>query len=463
MSWLITTKDSDSHERISLKTFAWSSLGISRGERISGNTKCAVLKDLVTNKLLVAKAEIDSVIVEDNQVDQELNSRMALIINQIGSEEEIEKYYNKTIAEFKRELFDDIKEQLVMRKMRQEILGDIEVSPEEVKEFYATIPRDSLPYFSTQVKVSQIVKIPEIGREQKNKTREELLKIRERILNGESFEILATLYSQDPGSAQNGGNLGFVGRGAFQPEFEAEVFKLKPGEISMPIETEFGYHLIELIEKRGNLFNSRHILLQPEFSSNDIKKTINFLDSLKNIAYSDSVTFEELARKHSDLVNFAFVATTPIVVFSNGLTLGMLNCPSLILFGYSPKSISPLALTAIRQETIKSPSRSVAPPSPPSSENSLPLHFDTVAPVPAPTRPNGAIEDATEAASFPSWCPGRTVEEPLPRSNNESPTTIGTFPADVLNPIFASSRNSITPEQADNPKADPPDKTTALI
>ncbi len=273
---------------------------LSRGERISGNTKCAVLKDLVTNKLLVAKAEIDSVIVEDNQVDQELNSRMALIINQIGSEEEIEKYYNKTIAEFKRELFDDIKEQLVMRKMRQEILGDIEVSPEEVKEFYATIPRDSLPYFSTQVKVSQIVKIPEIGREQKNKTREELLKIRERILNGESFEILATLYSQDPGSAQNGGNLGFVGRGAFQPEFEAEVFKLKPGEISMPIETEFGYHLIELIEKRGNLFNSRHILLQPEFSSNDIKKTINFLDSLKNIAYSDSVTFEELARKHSD-------------------------------------------------------------------------------------------------------------------------------------------------------------------
>ena len=165
---------------------------LSRGERISGNTKCAVLKDLVTNKLLVAKAEIDSVIVEDSQVDQELNSRMALIINQIGSEEEIEKYYNKTIAEFKRELFDDIKEQLVMRQMRQEILGDIEVSPEEVKEFYATIPRDSLPYFSTQVKVSQIVKIPEIGREQKNKTREELLKIRERILNGESFQILAT-------------------------------------------------------------------------------------------------------------------------------------------------------------------------------------------------------------------------------------------------------------------------------
>ena len=273
---------------------------LSRGERISGNTKCAVLKDLVTNKLLAAKAEIDSVIVEDGQVDQELNSRMALIINQIGSEEEIERYYNKTIAEFKKELFDDIKEQLVVRKMRQEILTEIEVSPEEVKDFYNSIPKDSLPYFSTQVKVSQIVKVPEIGQQQKDKTKEALLKIRERIKAGESFEILATLYSQDPGSAQNGGNLGFVGRGAFQPEFEAEVFKLKPGEVSMPVETEFGYHLIQLIERRGNLFNSRHILLQPEFSEDDTQMTIDFLDSLKEVAYSDSVTFEELAREHSD-------------------------------------------------------------------------------------------------------------------------------------------------------------------
>ena len=273
---------------------------LSRGERISGNTKCAVLKDLVTNKLLAAKAEIDSVIVEDGQVDQELNSRMALIINQIGSEEEIERYYNKTIAEFKKELFDDIKEQLVVRKMRREILTEIEVSPEEVKDFYNSIPRDSLPYFSTQVKVSQIVKVPEIGQQQKDKTKEALLKIRERIKAGESFEILATLYSQDPGSAQNGGNLGFVGRGAFQPEFEAEVFKLKPGEVSMPVETEFGYHLIQLIERRGNLFNSRHILLQPEFSEDDTQLTIDFLDSLKEVAYSDSVTFEELAREHSD-------------------------------------------------------------------------------------------------------------------------------------------------------------------
>ena len=274
---------------------------LSRGERISGNTKCAVFKDLITSKLLVAKAEIDSVIVEDGEVNQELNSRMALIINQIGSEDEIEKYYNKTIAEFKKELFDDIKEQLVVRKMRQEILTDISVSPEEVKEFYGDIPKDSVPYFSTQVKVSQIVKIPEIGKKQKEKVREEIMKIRDRISNGESFEILATLYSQDPGSAQNGGNLGFAGRGSFQPEFEAAALKLKPGEVSMPVETKFGFHLIELIEKRGNLFSSRHILLQPTFSEEDIKQAKNYLDSLADLASNvDSISFEDLARLYSD-------------------------------------------------------------------------------------------------------------------------------------------------------------------
>jgi len=274
---------------------------LSRGERISGNTKCAVFKDLITSKLLVAKAEIDSVIVEDGEVNQELNSRMALIINQIGSEDEIEKYYNKTIAEFKKELFDDIKEQLVVRKMRQEILTDISVSPEEVKAFYADIPKDSVPYFSAQVKVSQIVKIPEIGKKQKEKVREEIMKIRDRISNGESFEILATLYSQDPGSAQNGGNLGFAGRGSFQPEFEAATLKLKPGEVSMPVETKFGFHLIELIEKRGNLFSSRHILLQPTFSEEDIKQAKNYLDSLADLASNvDSISFEDLARLYSD-------------------------------------------------------------------------------------------------------------------------------------------------------------------
>ncbi len=264
---------------------------LSRGERLSGNTKCSVLKNLITNKLLVAKAEIDSILVEDNEVNQELNSRMNIIINQIGSEEEIENYYNKTIAEFKNELFDDIKEQLLSNKMRREIISEISISPEEVRMFYNDIPKDSVPYFSTQVQVSQIVKIIEVGTIQKNKARLKLLNIRNKINQGESFEILATLNSEDYESAQRGGRIGFASRGALQPEYESAAIKLNPGEISMPIETKFGFHLIEMIEKRGNMYDTRHILIKPKISKDDIFKTTKVLYSIKKLLKLDSISY----------------------------------------------------------------------------------------------------------------------------------------------------------------------------
>ena len=273
---------------------------LSRGQRLSGNTKCAVLKNLITNKLLVAKAEIDSVMVEDSEVNQELDSRMNIIINQVGSEEEIENYYNKTISEFKNELFDDIKQQLVANKMRREILSDISVSPEEVRGFFNNIPKDSIPYFSTQVQVSQIVKIISVGDDQKEKAKLKLIDIRNKLISGENFEILATLNSEDFESAKRGGRIGFVGRGVLQPEYEEASLKLNPGEISMPIETKFGFHLIELIEKRGNMYDTRHILIKPKISDNDIINGKKEMDSLKNLVSKDSVSFEELARKTSD-------------------------------------------------------------------------------------------------------------------------------------------------------------------
>ena len=273
---------------------------LSRGQRLSGNTKCAVLKNLITNKLLVAKAEIDSIMVEDSEVNQELDSRMNIIINQVGSEEEIENYYNKTISEFKNELFDDIKQQLVANKMRREILSDISVSPEEVRRFFNNIPKDSIPYFSTQVQVSQIVKIISVGDDQKEKAKLKLIDIRNKLISGENFEILATLNSEDFESAKRGGRIGFVGRGVLQPEYEEASLKLNPGEISMPIETKFGFHLIELIEKRGNMYDTRHILIKPKISDNDIINGKKEMDSLKNLVSKDSVSFEELARKTSD-------------------------------------------------------------------------------------------------------------------------------------------------------------------
>ena len=273
---------------------------LSRGQRLSGNTKCAVLKNLITNKLLVAKAEIDSIMVEDNEVNQELDSRMNIIINQVGSEEEIENYYNKTISEFKNELFDDIKQQLVANKMRREILSEVSVSPEEVRSFFNSIPKDSIPYFSTQVQVSQIVKIIKVGKNQKEKSKLKLINIRNKLISGEDFEILATLNSEDFESAKRGGRIGFVGRGALQPEYEEASLKLNPGEISMPVETKFGFHLIELIEKRGNMYDTRHILIKPKISDDNIISGKKELDSLKHLVVFDSTSFEELARKVSD-------------------------------------------------------------------------------------------------------------------------------------------------------------------
>ena len=184
--------------------------------------------------------------------------------------------------------------------MRREILSDISVSPEEVRGFFNNISKDSIPYFSTQVQVSQIVKIISVGDDQKEKAKLKLIDIRNKLISGENFEILATLNSEDFESAKRGGRIGFVGRGVLQPEYEEASLKLNPGEISMPIETKFGFHLIELIEKRGNMYDTRHILIKPKISDNDIINGKKEMDSLKNLVAIDSVSFEELARKTSD-------------------------------------------------------------------------------------------------------------------------------------------------------------------
>ncbi len=266
-----------------------------------GVTKCRVLESLVISKMMLAKAEIDSVLVSDDEVNGESQRRMQYLLGQMGgSEEELEKLYGKSLGQIQEELQDQIKEQLVIQKMQREITTDIEVTPAEVKKFFNRLPQDSLPYYSAEASVAQIVKRPIISKAQKEVTRKQLLDIRERILNGESFEELAKKYSEDPGSAPKGGNLGFTDRGTMVPEFEAAAMKLKPGELSQPIESQFGFHLIELIERRGNRFNSKHILLRPVSSASDIQQAERFLDSLRTLIIKDSISFEKAAKENSD-------------------------------------------------------------------------------------------------------------------------------------------------------------------
>ena len=263
------------------------------------NIRCTVLENLLINKLLLAKADIDSVYVDEKQVEEQLNRRMQYFITQVGSEQKLEEYYNKTISELKNDLKRQVKDQMVIQKMQETVSGKVKITPGEVKKFYSKIPLDSLPYFSKEVEVAQIVIEAQVSKDQKNIARDKLNEIRKRIIAGEDFATLAKTYSDDPGSAANGGDLGFFKKGDLVPEYEAASLKLKPGEFTEPVESQFGFHLIQLIERRGMEYNTRHILLKPASSTLDIDATEKTLNHYRNLIVKDSIAFTDAAKKWS--------------------------------------------------------------------------------------------------------------------------------------------------------------------
>ena len=273
---------------------------LSQGEINSGTLRCQVLENLVINKLLVAKAEIDSVIVLDEEVQNNLDQRMSYMISQIGSPKEIEAYYGKSLGQIEEELFDQVTEQKIIEAMQRTITSDVKVTPSEVKQFFNKIPRDSLPYFSTEVQVGQLVMKPEPGSKQLGEVERQLLEIRGSILRGkETFENMARRYSEDPGSGSRGGQLPFYKRGELAPEFEEAAMTMEVGELSMPIKTDFGYHLIELQERRGNTFRTRHILIIPKPSAHDINLAEIKLDSIRNLILDSVISFRAAAKDFS--------------------------------------------------------------------------------------------------------------------------------------------------------------------
>jgi len=266
-----------------------------------GADRCGALQQLIIQKVLVAKAEIDSVMVEDKEIEDQLNRRMDYMIRtQFGSEQKLLEAYGKSVESFKSELRPQVREQLVAEKMQQTITGNIKITPSQVKRFYNSLPKDSIPYFPTEVEVGQIVKIAQVGKDQKNEVRAQLNKIRDRILAGEDFAELAKQNSQDPGSAQFGGNLGVAKRGTMVPQFEAMAFKLKKEEISPVFETEYGFHILQLMERKGEEYTARHILIRPGYSTGDLQEAEKYLDSLRTRIVQDSITFEKAAKEHSE-------------------------------------------------------------------------------------------------------------------------------------------------------------------
>lgn len=274
---------------------------ITNGGTPTEEVKCQYFAMLVRNKLMLAKAEIDSVMVLDAEVDLNTENRMDMILAQSGrTVDELEALYGKTMEQVKLELREQIREQMIVSKMEETMTEGVGVTPSEVKRFFSKIPKDSLPYFSASVEVAQMVRVAKVSEAQENNTRIELSRIRDRILAGEEFATLAKEYSDDPSVISNGGEMGWSGRGRMVPEYEAMAFKLKPGEISMPFKSPFGFHIMQLIERRGNEYQSRHILMSPEPSQADLDDAMRYLDSIRSLIVHDSLKFQNAAKEYSD-------------------------------------------------------------------------------------------------------------------------------------------------------------------
>lgn len=262
--------------------------------------KCSMMEDFLYQKLLLNQAEVDSIEVSDSEVELSMDQRLRYFISQFGSEEKLEEFYDKSILEIKEEMRELVREQMMVEEVQRNITTDVSITPSEVRSFYRKLPEDSIPYINAQVEVAQIVKYPPVSIEQKLLIKEKLKNIRERIISGESFKALAILYSEDPGSAKKGGELGFHGRGELYPEFEAVAFKLKKGEVSEILETKAGFHIIELLERRGDYVNVRHILLRVKPTPQDLVDAKNYLDSIADLIEKDSITFVSAVQKYSD-------------------------------------------------------------------------------------------------------------------------------------------------------------------
>jgi peptidyl-prolyl cis-trans isomerase SurA len=266
------------------------------GEEIS---RCELMEQLVYNKILTTQALRDSLPLGSDEVEEELTRKINYFISVAGSQEAFEEYYKKTVSQIKDDYRDDIREQMLAARMRSKILEDIQVTPSEVKAFFDKLSRDSLPYFDATMELQQIVMKPRVSDFQQKAAREKAEGILARIKSGESFELLASLYSEDLASAQDGGLLDWAPRGTYVKDFEAAAFKLKANEVSELVQTPFGYHIIQMIERRGDMIQVRHILIRPQSTSKDAEYAQNKLDSIRNDILEGKITFFSAVKEFS--------------------------------------------------------------------------------------------------------------------------------------------------------------------
>ncbi|MCF0166487.1 MAG: peptidylprolyl isomerase [Bacteroidales bacterium] len=264
------------------------------------NLRCEVLENMMTSKLFLTQAKLDSLNINPDMVLAQLNDRVSNILTQLGGEEATEKYFGKSLFKLRQEWQEAIEEQSLVQQMQQKVAEKAEnLTPEDVRTFYKRTPKDSLPVIPTQYQISQICIYPD-KEKASLAVRERLLSFRERVLSGTKFSILATMYSEDPGSAMRGGELGMASRSIFWPVFSDAAMALKPDQVSSIVETPDGFHIIQLIERKGDMFNARHILLKPKYTEEDRTRAFSRLDSLKTMIEADSIKFFWAARYYSE-------------------------------------------------------------------------------------------------------------------------------------------------------------------
>jgi peptidyl-prolyl cis-trans isomerase SurA len=266
------------------------------------DARCFILDQILAQKLLINQAKLDSVEIGDEEVDAQLDARIDRILGLMGNDiAQFEAYYGQSIGQVKEQFREDLKNQILADRMRNKVMSGITASPSEVRAFFNQIPKDSLPYFNSEVELNEIVVVPKTNEVEKNKARQKLESLRKRIVEeGEDFAAIAGKYSDDLGSARTGGDLGWTKRGKFVPEFEAAAYNLEPGEISAAVESEYGFHLIQLLERRGNTIHTRHLLVKPQIVEQDLAQARHLLDSVRQLVVTDSLSFSLAVKKFSD-------------------------------------------------------------------------------------------------------------------------------------------------------------------
>ena len=272
------------------------------GQQIKGDPYCVIPEQMAIQKLFLHQAELDSVEANESTVSHQVDMRMNYYINQIGSKEKMEEYFRKPSSEIREEMMTVVRNQMIIQQMQQKLTSNIKPTPAEIRRFYLDLPPDSIPMMPAQVEVQILSFEPPVPVEETERIKQRLREFTERIQSGSAdFSMLARLYSEDTESAKHGGELGFVGKGTLVPEFAEVAFNLNdPKRVSRVVQTEYGYHIIQLIEKKGDRINCRHILLRPRISTTDKVNAIERLDSIRKLILADSIQFEQAVIRFSE-------------------------------------------------------------------------------------------------------------------------------------------------------------------